>query len=84
MLKETSLVSVIAGRDLMTAVQQIYSQNYQVIPLLVVGGLWYLILTSVLSVPQRALERRFGRSTVSAGTSGVRRMLFGTRQRARP
>lgn len=78
MLKETALVSVIAGRDLMTAVQQIYSQNYQVIPLLVVAGIWYLILTSLLSYPQRLLERRYGRSRVSAmGSSGSRRLLLG-------
>ena len=78
MLKETALVSVIAGRDLMTAVQQIYSQNYQVIPLLVVAGIWYLLLTSLLSYPQRLLERRYGRSRVAAmGSSGTRRLLFG-------
>lgn len=78
MLKETSLVSVIAGRDLMTAAQQIYSQNYQVIPLLVVAGIWYLLLTSLLSYPQRLLERRYGQSRVSAmGTSGARRMFAG-------
>ena len=78
MLKETALVSVIAGRDLMTAVQQIYSQNYQVIPLLVVAGIWYLLLTSLLSYPQRLLERRYGKSRVSAmGTSGALRLLAG-------
>jgi polar amino acid transport system permease protein len=77
MLKETSLVSVIAGRDLMTADEQIYSQNYRVIPLLVVAGLWYLLLTSLLSIPQRRLERHFGRSAVAAGQSGLARMLAG-------
>ena len=77
MLKETSLVSVIAGRDLMTADEQIYSQNYRVIPLLVVAGLWYLLLTSLLSIPQRRLERHFGRGAVSAGQSGLARMLAG-------
>ena len=77
MLKETSLVSVIAGRDLMTADEQIYSQNYRVIPLLVVAGLWYLLLTSLLSIPQRRLERHFGRGAVAAGQSGLARMLAG-------
>lgn len=61
MLKTTALVSVIAGSDLMTNLQRIYSQNYQVIPLLVVASLWYLAMTTVLSVPQAWLERRFGR-----------------------
>src|SRR3712207_9240555 len=61
MLKSTALVSVIAGRDLLTAVQNVYAQNYKVIPLLIVAALWYLALVSVLSVGQYFLERRFGR-----------------------
>lgn len=72
MLKSTALVSVIAGRDLMTAVQTVYQQNYQVIPLLVVAALWYLALVSLLSVGQFFLERRFGRGH---GTTG--RKVFG-------
>ena len=78
MLKETALVSVISGRDLMTATQQIYSQTYQVIPLLVVASIWYLLMTSMLTIPQRWLERRFGRARATQmGTSGLRRMLLG-------
>lgn len=61
MLKSTALVSVIAGRDLMTAVQTVYQQNYKVIPLLAVAAIWYLALVSLLSVGQYFLERRFGR-----------------------
>ncbi|NUR31508.1 MAG: amino acid ABC transporter permease, partial [Catenulispora sp.] len=61
MLKMTALVSVISGRDLMTSVQQIYQQNFKIIPLLVVASLWYLLLTSVLSVGQHYVERYFGR-----------------------
>ena len=61
MLKSTALVSVIAGRDLMTAVQTVYQQNYKVIPLLAVAAIWYLALVSLLSVGQFFLERRFGR-----------------------
>lgn len=61
MLKTTALVSVIAGQDLLTNLQRIYSQNYKVIPLLVVASLWYLAMTSLLSIPQAWLERRYGR-----------------------
>ncbi|GAA4038612.1 amino acid ABC transporter permease [Nonomuraea soli] len=71
MLKTTALVSVIAAAELMTQVQRIYSQNYQTIPLLIVASLWYLVLTSLLSIPQAYLERRYGRGT------GVTRRLFG-------
>jgi polar amino acid transport system permease protein len=79
MLKSTALVSVIAGRDLMTAVQTVYQQNYKVIPLLVVAAIWYLALVSVLSVGQFFLERRFGRGhgnpakSIFGGLGGLRR-----------
>ncbi|WP_433304080.1 amino acid ABC transporter permease [Actinoplanes sp. CA-030573] len=63
MLKSTALVSVIAGRDLMTVVQGVYGGNYKVIPLLTVAALWYLALVSLLSVGQYFVERRFGRGT---------------------
>jgi polar amino acid transport system permease protein len=60
MLKSTALVSVIAGHDLLSNLQDVYAQNYKVIPLLVVASLWYLALSSLLSIPQARLERRFG------------------------
>jgi polar amino acid transport system permease protein len=71
MLKTTSLVSVIGGQDLMTTVQFIYSENFQVIPLLIVASLWYLFLTSVLAVPQSWLERRYGRGVASQNKGRV-------------
>jgi polar amino acid transport system permease protein len=61
MLKTTALVSVIAGRDLLTNLQTVYGQTYEVIPLLTVASIWYLTVTSILSLFQRRLERRFGR-----------------------
>ncbi|MBO4209833.1 amino acid ABC transporter permease [Micromonospora echinofusca] len=63
MLKTTSLLSVIAVGDLFTTVQLIYGSNYRQIPLLVVASLWYLALTSLLSVGQYFIERRFARSS---------------------
>jgi polar amino acid transport system permease protein len=61
MLRTTSLVVVIAYFELTVAVQTIYSRTFQTIPLLIVAALWYLALTSVLSVGQMFIERRFGR-----------------------
>jgi len=61
MLKTTSLVSVIAGHDLLTNTQTIYNNNFEIIPLLVVASLWYLVMTTVLSILQSLLERRVGR-----------------------
>lgn len=64
MLKTTSLASVIAVGDLFTQVQLIYGGNLQQVPLLVVASIWYLVLTSLLSVVQYFIERRFSRGTV--------------------
>jgi polar amino acid transport system permease protein len=65
-LKITSLVSVISGSDLMTQVQNIYAQNYEVIPLLAVASIWYLAVTTALTIPQRWLERYYGRGAGEA------------------
>ncbi len=61
MLKTTSLVSVIATTELLYSVQQIYDVTYQTIPLLLVASIWYLIVTTVLSIGQVYVERHFGR-----------------------
>lgn len=63
MLKMTSLVSVIAGGDLLTNVLNISAANLKTIELLVVATFWYLVLTSVASIGQSLLERRLGRGT---------------------
>jgi polar amino acid transport system permease protein len=63
MLKTSSLVSVIAYTELLYTVQLIYAQNYKQIPLLLVASLWYLIVTTLLSIGQYYLERRFGRGS---------------------
>ena len=69
MLKTTSLVVVIGYFELMTSVQRIYSVNFQTIPLLIVAAIWYLALTSVLSIGQGFVERRYGRG-VHRGPTG--------------
>ncbi|SDT78867.1 amino acid ABC transporter permease [Actinoplanes derwentensis] len=61
LLKGTSVVSVIAGQDLLFSVQLIYNRNYLVIPLLLVATLWYLFFTTLLSGVQYLLERAFAR-----------------------
>jgi len=63
MLKATSIVSVIAVQDLLYSVQLIYNQNFLVIPLLLVATIWYVILTTVLSIGQHYVERHYGRGT---------------------
>ncbi len=63
MLKTSSLVSVITVTDLLFSVEQISSRTFQTIPLLFTATIWYLALTSVLSVGQYYLERRFARGS---------------------
>jgi polar amino acid transport system permease protein len=61
MLKTTSLATVTTYPELLRAAQNIYTNNLQIIELLFAAALWYLILTSVFSVGQFYLERRFSR-----------------------
>ncbi|NKQ53405.1 amino acid ABC transporter permease [Amycolatopsis sp. K13G38] len=78
MLKTTSLVVVIGYFELMTSVQQIYAQNYRIAPLLIVAVLWYLFMTSVLTLIQMQIEKRFARGTSRAAaerTTWASRML---------
>jgi polar amino acid transport system permease protein len=63
MLKSTALVSVTSTAELLYTSQQIYNQTFQTIPLLIVASLWYLIVTSVLSVLQYYIERRYARGS---------------------
>jgi polar amino acid transport system permease protein len=63
MLKNTSLVSVLAVSDLLYAVQLIYSRSYQTVPLLIVASLWYLIMTTVLTIGQYYVERHYARGS---------------------
>ncbi|MGA5761963.1 amino acid ABC transporter permease [Nonomuraea bangladeshensis] len=58
MLKFTSLVSVLATPDLLYSAQMIYSRNYKTIPLLLVATIWYLVLTTLLTVAQQQIEKR--------------------------
>ncbi|HSI42376.1 MAG TPA: amino acid ABC transporter permease [Xanthobacteraceae bacterium] len=59
MLKASAIVSVIGMQDLLTQAQHIYARNFLVIELLFVASIWYLALTTVASVGQHFLERRY-------------------------
>jgi polar amino acid transport system permease protein len=66
MLKTSSLASVIAVVELTQAVKNIYSTTYQTIPLLIVASLWYLAMTTVLSIGQYYLERHYAKGATRA------------------
>jgi polar amino acid transport system permease protein len=61
MLKTTSLIAAIGGLELFGRMQQIYAQTFQIIPLIVVACIWYLFLTTILTIGQHYLEAYFGR-----------------------
>jgi polar amino acid transport system permease protein len=63
MLKTTSLVAFIALTDLLYSAQLIYSTNYKTIQLLIVASIWYLVITSLLSIGQYYIERHYGRGS---------------------
>ena len=74
MLKTTSLLTIASILELFGTAQFIYGNNYQQIPLLVVASLWYLLLTSVMSVGQYFLERKYGRGVATRSRVRVPRV----------
>jgi polar amino acid transport system permease protein len=60
--KGTAMVYVLAMPELFYTIQMIYNRNQEVIPLLMVGAAWYLIITTVLSVIQHNVESWLARS----------------------
>jgi polar amino acid transport system permease protein len=66
MLKTSSLVAFIGFQELLGTVQLIYGANFKQIPLLVVASMWYLIMTSVLSIFQYYIERYYARGASRA------------------
>jgi polar amino acid transport system permease protein len=61
MLKYSALVSVLAYQDLLYSAQIIYNRTYQTIPLLIVVSIWYIVVTTVLTIGQSYVERHFSR-----------------------
>lgn len=61
LIKSTSLVSVIAGGDLLTQTTNIASTNYRVIEMLVVAAFWYLILVAIASIGQYFIEKYYSK-----------------------
>ncbi|MEV5506036.1 amino acid ABC transporter permease [Streptomyces orinoci] len=64
MLKTTSLVIAVQYYDLLQAATNIGQTSGATVEMLLVAAAWYLVLTSVLSVGQYYLERRFARGSL--------------------
>ncbi len=73
MLKFTSLVSVLALPDLLYSAQMVYARTYQTVPLLVVATIWYLVLTTILTVLEHSVEHRLKSDFRGKKTPGGRK-----------
>ncbi len=82
MLKGTSLVSIISMNELLYTVQVIYSRTFETIPLLVVASIWYLVLTTVLSVAQYFIERHYSRGATRSAPPTWRTRLTRRQQQS--
>jgi len=63
LFKGTSIVYVMAIGELFYQVQVIYGRTGRVVPLLMVATVWYVLLTTVLSLVQYRVERYFARGS---------------------
>jgi polar amino acid transport system permease protein len=66
MLKTSSLASVILYGEMLRNAEDIISRNLEVFELLIVVSIWYLVLTTVASIGQYYIERRYARGTSRA------------------
>jgi polar amino acid transport system permease protein len=64
MLKTSSLASTVSVIELLGAATNISANNFETMPLLITASLWYLIVTTVLSIGQFYLERHFARGAL--------------------
>ena len=71
--KGTSMVYVLAMPELFYTIQMVYNRTQQVIPLLMVAAVWYLLITTVLSVLQHYVERWLARSATRESSTPRRR-----------
>jgi len=64
LVKGTSVVYVLAYGELFYIVGVIYGRNQRVVPLLIVAGIWYLVVTTVITVIQYYVERHYAKGAL--------------------
>ncbi|WP_082812799.1 ABC transporter permease subunit [Cellulomonas timonensis] len=64
LVKGTSVVYVLAYGELFYIVGVIYGRNQRVVPLLLVAGIWYLVLTTFITVVQYYVERHYAKGAL--------------------
>ncbi|MEK7751717.1 MAG: amino acid ABC transporter permease [Acidobacteriota bacterium] len=76
MLKNSSLVSVLGVSELLHSAEIIYGTNYQTIPLLIVASIWYLAMSTILSVCQHVVESAHGRNASRASSRKAKELAL--------
>lgn len=76
MIKGTSLLSVIGVRELFGTVESINSATFKTFELFLVAAIWYLAMTTIMSIGQRAIEARLGRHDLPVAALNQKRSLF--------
>lgn len=81
MLKTTALVVVIGAKELWTQATNYGNRNFTPIELYIVASIWYLVMTSVLTVIQGRLEKKYAKGIghVTAAQRGVLARMIGLR-----
>ncbi len=64
MLKTTSIAVAIGLPELMYQTENIAATNYQVVPLLITACLWYIVITTILSIGQFYIERHYAKGAL--------------------
>ncbi|MEU6998696.1 amino acid ABC transporter permease [Nonomuraea sp. NPDC046570] len=72
MLKMSSLAYAIQYGELLQSAVKIYSNNLAIVELLLTVSVWYLVLTSIATILQSFLERRYSRGLTRPVPGGVR------------
>jgi polar amino acid transport system permease protein len=85
MIKSTSLLSVIGIRELFGTLQSINAATFRTFELFAIAAIWYLILTTLVSMVQSVVEARLGRhewplEMSAAAAATARRTLLDTRR----
>jgi polar amino acid transport system permease protein len=79
LLKATSLASVIAVEELLSIAQIFVSQTFQFFPIFGAAAAIYLMITTVLSIGQSYLERKFALDREVTRRNGLAGRLLGVR-----
>jgi polar amino acid transport system permease protein len=85
MLKTSALVSTIALPELFQQGQNIINRTYITVPILIMVSIWYLFLTSILTIGQYYIERHYGRgSSRGQPTISLPRQIWRSIRHIRP